>query len=187
MAHSRRAVRKISDSQNTRLAWAVVESLEQRRLLSGVSFSAAVSYPVGGAPYRVKTADFNGDGKPDVLQQGTGTLVVLLGKGDGTFGTPNTTASGASLISLLVADLNGDGKWDVVGASGSSLFVYISKGDGTFSSAVTYNLGVTPPGEILLNVGDFNGDGKTDVAASLAGFGPSPQLFRFRGCFFWQW
>ena len=32
-------------------------------------------------------ADFNGDGKPDVLEQGTGTLLVLLGNGDGTFQT----------------------------------------------------------------------------------------------------
>jgi FG-GAP-like repeat len=30
-------------------------------------------------------ADFNGDGKPDVLIQGNGTLLIYLGKGDGTF------------------------------------------------------------------------------------------------------
>jgi len=33
----------------------------------------------------VAVADFNGDGRPDVLQQGTATLLVLLGNGDGTF------------------------------------------------------------------------------------------------------
>ena len=38
--------------------------------------------PVSGGALAV--ADFSGDGRPDVLQQGTGTLLVLLGNGDGT-------------------------------------------------------------------------------------------------------
>jgi FG-GAP-like repeat len=86
-------------------------------------------------------ADFNGDGKPDVLEQGTGTLLVMLGTGDGTFQTPISTASGASLLAAAASDLNGDGKADVLGVFGSSLFVYLSKGDGTFASGVSYNLG----------------------------------------------
>jgi len=39
--------------------------------------------PVSGTPLAV--ADFNGDGKPDILEQGNGTLLVLLANGDGTF------------------------------------------------------------------------------------------------------
>jgi hypothetical protein len=109
-------------------------------------------------------ADFNGDGKPDVLEQGTGTLLVLLGNGDGTFKAPLSTASGASLSAVAAIDLNGDGKADVVGVFNSSLMVYISNGDGTFKSGVSYNIGVTPAA--LLSLGDFNGDGKTDVALS---------------------
>jgi hypothetical protein len=114
-------------------------------------------------------ADFNGDGKPDVLEQGTGTLLVLLGNGDGTFQAPIPTPSGASLGPVAAVDLNGDGKADVVGVFNSSLLVYISKGDGTFLAGVSYNLGAASAGSTLLSLGDFNGDSKTDVAVSIAG------------------
>jgi hypothetical protein len=122
----------------------------------------------GGA---LAVADFNGDGKPDVLQQGTGTLLVLLGNGDGTFQAPISTASGANLLVVAAGDLNGDGKADVVGFYNNALFVYISKGDGTFAAGVSYSLGVSTLSVPVLTLGDFNGDGKADVVVSVPGDG----------------
>jgi hypothetical protein len=129
------------------------------------TFTAGTQVP--GTPLAI--ADFNGDGKPDVLESGTGTLLVLLGNGDGTFKAAATTASAAALQPIAATDLNGDGKADVVGIFGSNLVVYLSKGDGTFEAGVSYGLGVASAGSSVILFADFNGDGKTDVVVSTAG------------------
>jgi hypothetical protein len=133
-----------------------------------------IGTPVAGKPLAV--ADFNGDGKPDVLEQGTGTLLVLLGNGDGTFQAPISTNIGAALTTIAAGDLNGDGKADVVGVFNDSLLVYLSNGDGTFAAGVPYNIG-TSAGYPPITLGDFNGDKKTDVVLSVEGNnGPGQEI-----------
>src|SRR6266849_1190872 len=89
----------------------------------------------------IATADFNGDGKVDILYSGTELTPfasVLLGNGDGTFRAgfefnPNYLPSGpGSVASTFAADVNGDGKTDVALSSGEGTQVYLGRGDGTF-------------------------------------------------------
>jgi hypothetical protein len=126
------------------------------------TFTKGTSVP--GTPLAV--ADFNGDGKPDVLEQGQGTLEVLLGNGDGTFQTtPIITNIEASLRGVIAGDLRGDGKSDVLGLSNNNLIVYLGNGDGTFAAGVSYPV-LSP---VVITLGDFNGDQKLDVVVSVPG------------------
>ena len=66
-------------------------------------------------PVSVAIADFNGDGIADlvVANYASRTVSVLLGKGDGTFQTQLTYATGTKPRSVAVGDFNGDGNPDL--------------------------------------------------------------------------
>ena len=140
------------------------------------TFQAAVNYiPTGNAIKSVASADFNGDGKIDlvvtsqVLNEPTGVYTVL-GNGDGTFQTAPVYKAGTGPQTAAIGDLNGDGIPDVAVASNgsSTVSVLIGKGDGTFKPAVNYPAGSGATGVVIA---DFNGDGKPDLAVTDVGPG----------------
>jgi hypothetical protein len=124
-------------------------------------------------------ADFNGDGKLDIVVADYGNpstgdnggVSILLGNGDGTFKPPQFFSAGKNPNSVAVGDFNNDGKQDLLltnfgdrssGGNGN-LTLLLGNGDGTFQSPITLTAGREP---FQLAVGDFNNDGRLDFAVT---------------------
>jgi hypothetical protein len=94
-------------------------------------------YPTGANPIGLQNADFNKDGKTDlvVLSADASSLSVYLGNGDGTFAGPATYATPPHPSALAIGDFNGDGFPDVAVASSNpnGVTIFQNKGDGTFA------------------------------------------------------
>src|SRR5947209_3415234 len=127
----------------------------------------------------VATADFNGDGKLDIVVANGAppgadhaSISVLLGKGDGTFEAPALYYTGNTYQTagrIAVGDFNADGHPDIVvaetgcGYGGSGPVVLLNNGDGTFASqgAIDTTTGDACPDSVA--AADLNGDGRADV------------------------
>jgi hypothetical protein len=117
-------------------------------------------------PTGVAVADFNGDGFDDLAVALTGTVSVLLGRGQGAFlpAVNYGVIEGTTPAYVAVGDFNGDGRPDLAVTSnyGPNLAILIGNGDGTFQPAVNYPISGSLATQAA--VGDFNGDGKLDLA-----------------------
>ncbi len=117
-------------------------------------------------PTRGVSADFDGDGKPDLAVIVSGNHINLFkGLGNGTFQPLQTLTTNINPSSIRAQDLNGDQKIDlIVTQQGSaSIGVFINNGDGTFQPRVDYAVGPNPNS---IAIADFNGNGFVDLAVT---------------------
>src|SRR6202453_2465356 len=145
----------------------------------GAGFAGSSLLPVASlnSGNTVLTADFNGDGIPDLVILGNDTLSVLLGNGDGTFTAapyPSSELPGA----IAVGDFNGDGIPDLAVApvldEGNSE-VLLGNGDGTSTIGKgSFGIANGTSTSNSIAVGDFNGDGNLDVVETCASFDDQP-------------
>ncbi|MFH8983915.1 C40 family peptidase [Streptomyces varsoviensis] len=120
------------------------------------------------------SADFDGDGKTDVVavEQESGKLFFYAGDGKGSIGGGSTRkeigTNWDSMQDLVAGDFDGDGKADLLAVERSTgkLFLYPGDGKGGVGGASTRKeIGTNWDSMHDLVAGDFNGDGKTDVVA----------------------
>ena len=131
-------------------------------------------------PGAAAVADFNGDGKLDMLvaeqnsnSPGDNAVVMFPGNANGTFGTPLISNEEARFGNPS-GDFSGDGKPDLALANGGGLGVALGNGDGTFGPL--NNTYPAAPRDFV--TGDFHGDSKQDMVVLGDGFSHSPTDFR---------
>jgi len=134
------------------------------------TFTVAQNFAMTTSPACVLFADFNRDGKLDLVNVDeylsgdpvSDTITIRLGNGTSALGAATSFPIATSPKFAAAGDFDFDGKLDLVVANGN-IYVALGDGNGGFAAATKY-------AEFYdrVAVGDFNNDGKSDLAVLLS-------------------
>jgi hypothetical protein len=171
-----------SDGDNSLIAIAVSDDpiLDNNAAVTGAqvvaAFSEGPTQIINAAAGGLASADFNGDGLPDVVATSPGNTVVYINGGNRALSTPGASlGSGSGGSGVVVLDWNGDGYPDiaVAGAGGLAARVYLNDGKGGLADEVNLNTGGI--GSVrAVAAEDFDRNGEGDLV--LTGTGGSVLL-----------
>jgi hypothetical protein len=159
-------------SQKTILLFSGLCLLAAQSFALDPHFKPPVDYSVGTNPEQVISADFDGDGKPDLaaVNSLSNSVSILKNNGNGTFAAAVNYAVTSHPTSLCAIDVDADGFPDLAVAnySSASISILMNLTNGTFDVAVDYSVGIQPTS---ICAADFDGDVKIDLAVANSGSG----------------
>ena len=138
------------------LSWLVIALVSCCAAAS--DFVAPKTFVAGEGAAAMAAADFNGDGKLDLVVVNA-SLNIIFGNGNGTFQAPVTYSLNSTALAVAVGDFNQDGHPDIAVGTNLGIGVFINTGTGTFKPPVYYAVGATS----MIAVGDINGDHHQDL------------------------
>lgn len=120
----------------------------------------------GDGPRAMVSADFNLDGKIDVVicNELSSNVSLLRGNGDGTFQPATNFSTGSTPAQIATGDFNRDGRPDIVTSNFGSNNITVRFATSTgFTPPVTYPAGSNP---IDVQTADLNRDGILDLVVA---------------------